>query len=268
MNPEVVRRQYLDAMGITAYASRYRLPNALATQACEWDDAPPEPESPGKRLHALLDDAQQVEASRRAAPPAEPSANPAALKALLNEERPAPPSAPVEAPPKAPAAPAAPLRFTLSCVCLGGRWLSLHEGEPGDAARRLLSNLCRAAGIDVASLSAWHTLSWPPLVGGPAPEAPLEEAREGLCAFVDGAASRNGWKPTRVLWWGGDDASPLARVLAPEEERGRAVSQALSLPLWQGPALETLLEDGAAKRDLWPALAALGAQWRKETADG
>ncbi len=254
-------------MGITAFASRYRLPNALVTQACEWDEAPPRPESPGKRLHALLDDAQQAEASRRAAAPA-PAANPASLKALLNEERPAQPKAPAETPSKAPASPPTPLRFTLSCVCLGGRWLSLHEGEPGDAARRLLSNICRAVGIDAASLSAWHTLSWPPLVGGPAPEAPLEEAREGVNAFIDGAASRNGWKPSRALWWSGDDASPLARVLAPEEARGRTVSQALSLPLWQGPALDTLLADGAAKRDLWPSLAALSARWREEQGGG
>jgi hypothetical protein len=41
VNQDVVRRQYLDAMGITAFASRYRLPNALATPACEWDDTPP-----------------------------------------------------------------------------------------------------------------------------------------------------------------------------------------------------------------------------------
>ncbi|GAA3911252.1 hypothetical protein GCM10022228_23180 [Halomonas cibimaris] len=269
MNAEVARRQYLDAMGITAFASRYCLPNARPTPACEWDDASPERESPGKRLHALLDDAQQAEASRRTAAPAEPTSNPASLKALLNTAPAA--EAALAQPENAPSPEAdapAPLRFTLSCLCLGGRWLSLHEGEPAAPARRLLANIYRAAGVDASALSAWHTLSWPPLADGPEADEPLAEAREGVSAFLNGAASRNGWAPTRALWWGGHEASPLARVLDVEHKGAGAVSRTLALPLWQGPALDTLLADGAAKRDLWPALAALGEQWRAEAADG
>ncbi len=271
VNSEVARRQYLEAMGIATFASRYCLPNALPTPACEWDATPPATPSHGERLHALIDDAHQAEADRRADAPPEASADPAALKALLhNDAAPSRKASPEDAAPvaDAPAAPSQPLRFTLSCVCLGGRWLSLHEGEISPAQRRLLANICRAAGMDPSALSAWHTLDWPPLAGGPEPADPVAEAREGLRAFIDGAASRNDWAPTRLLWWADDDASPLAQVLGPEEDSGRIVARALAHDVWQAPSLASLLHDGSAKRALWPALQALGEQWREEAGHG
>lgn len=270
MNQEAVRRQYLDAMGITTLASRYCLPNALETPACEWEQASPQaPVSHSQRLHALLDDAQQAEADRRTTPP-EPAANPASLKALLDEGAPQtePPPAPPEQalPVSAPEKPRQPLTFTLSCLCLGGRWLSLHGGELTVEQRSLLANAYRAAGIPSSAMSAWQTFTWPPLADGPAAQEPLLEAQEGLSAFIRGTASRNGWAPTRVLWWAGDDISPLARVLAGQEEGDRVVSQTLSLPLWQGPDPASLLSDGTAKRRLWPSLVRLGEAWREEQA--
>ncbi len=56
MTPEVTRRHYLDAMGITGWAARYQLPNALPTEVCEWDDTPEAATPPRERLQALLDD--------------------------------------------------------------------------------------------------------------------------------------------------------------------------------------------------------------------
>lgn len=269
MNQEVVRRQYLEAMGITTLASRYCLPNALATPACEWEQpAPQAPASPSQRLHALLDDAQQVEADRRAAAP-EPPANPASIKALLDDgpSRAEPAPAPAEKAQATPV-PRQPLSFTLSGLCLGGRWLSLHNGELTAEQRTLLVNIYQAAGIAPSAMSAWQTFTWPPLADGPAAEEPLVEAREGLSAFVSGTASRNGWALSRVLWWAGEQQTPLGEVLDPHQEKSATRSNTLSLPLWQGPALETLLHDGAAKRALWPAIEALGECWHEEQADG
>lgn len=274
MNQEVIRRQYLEAMGITPFAAHYRLPNALATPACEWDDTPPPaPASPSQRLQALLDDAQQVDTDRTAA--ATPAANPASLKALLDDGS-APPTAgpqPVGqasagSAPSATPPPRQPLNFTLSCLCLGGRWLSLHDGELTAEQRKLLVNIYRAAGIDPAFLSAWQTFTWPPMADGPAAEEPLTEAREGLSAFVNGAASRSGWALSQLLWWSGAEQAPLSEALDPRSEKNgsQAASATLSLPLWQGPALERL-QDADAKRALWPAIQALGERWREGRED-
>nr|WP_145924117.1 hypothetical protein [Halomonas elongata] len=88
MTTEPHRLQYLEAMGLTAWVARYRLPNARPTEACEWE---PEPageagsRAPGERLHALLDDA--AEASSTSAPSNEsttrPSAGQGRARALL-----------------------------------------------------------------------------------------------------------------------------------------------------------------------------------------
>jgi len=264
VNQDVVRRQYLDAMGITAFASRYRLPNALATPACEWDDTPPPaPASPSQRLHALLDDAQQAEVDRAAAPA--PPASSASLKELLNDGSARAESTSVPVPVPVPA-PRQPLTFTLSCLCLGGRWLSLHDGELTAEQRKLLVNIYRAAGIAPSAMSAWHTFTWPPLADGPAAAEPLEEAREGLRAFINGTASRNGWTLAQGLWWAGEQETPLGEALDPHQEQSATSSHTLSLALWQGPALESLQETGA-KRALWPAIKALGERWREAQTD-
>ncbi|MDN6180861.1 MAG: hypothetical protein L0I84_07680 [Halomonas subglaciescola] len=273
MNQEVIRRQYLEAMGITPFAAHYRLPHSLVTPACEWDDGPPPaPASPSQRLQALLDDAQQADADRAAA--STPAANPASLKALLDDGSAAPAdatstaSAPMDSAPAVVQPPRQPLSFTLSCLCLGGRWLSLHGGELTAGQRRLLVNIYRAAGIAPSAMSAWQTFTWPPMADGPAAEEPLAEAREGLGAFISGAASRNGWALARLLWWGGDESTPLCEALDPRAAPGGSPlsSTTLALPLWQGPALESLQEEGA-KRALWPAIKALGERWRETQTD-
>ncbi|MDR5875338.1 hypothetical protein [Vreelandella gomseomensis] len=271
MTPEVARRHYLEAMGITAWACRYQLPNARPTEACEWDDTPAATTPPRERLQALLDDAPSPK-------PADPPpvvddvpASPSAVRALLDDRQKAPAnpaeapatSTPDEAPATSPhAAPAKPLTFHVSCVCIGGRWLSLHAGDLSAAAQRLLANICQAAGLADGTLPEVTRFKWPPMANAFVSDDPLEEAREGVTAFISGAASRRHWQLEKILWWGADVADPdsesLSTVLDVEADRSRT----LGLPVWQAPALTTLLESPAAKRALWPELCALAKDWQ------
>ena len=269
MTAEPQRLQYLEAMGLTAWCARYRLPNARPTLACEWPAASPaaaEPTAPGERLHALLDEAAQAQVVTPRPPPAEaePRHRPAAgrARALLGDlvpvdaEQPAPavqPAASTHPPGEA-------LRFTWQMACLEGRWLIVLPADtPPDAvARRLLGNLLQAAGVASEQLPSFETFRWPQLEGLPV-EAPLEEAREGLQAFLAGQR-RRGWAPERLLVFGED--ATLTALLALADGR----CPLLSLPAWQGPSLNELAASGAAKRALWPQMAGWREAWRGDDA--
>ncbi|WGI25898.1 hypothetical protein QEN58_02275 [Halomonas alkaliantarctica] len=290
MNQEVTRRHYLDAMGITAWAAKYQLPNALPTEACEWEDSAPAPTPPRERLQALLDDAPapRRQTSKPQAPELQSSdpqasgetiASPSAVRALLGQDKQrqdkpghkkpalASPDASTPGVEAAPSTPAKPLKFELSCVCLEGRWMVLQAGKMSPLEQQLLANLLQAAGIQRGALPEASHFIWPQMANAFAVEDPLDEAREGLAAFIAGSASRRGWQLERLLWWGelkvepdtnsGDEQAPLDRILNVAEGQ----SQTLSLPLWQGPPLESLLDGSQSKRDLWPALQALGQLW-------
>ncbi|MCA1772149.1 MAG: hypothetical protein LC677_05825 [Halomonas sp.] len=266
MTPEVIRRHYLEAMGITAWASRYQLPNARPTDACEWDDAPTAPTPPRERLQALLDDAPAPRSPAQA-PSAtnEVPASPSAVRALL-DERPSASSKPAERPvaPTPSEAPVAkePLQFRVSCVCIDGRWLSIHAGEISAAEQYLLANMCQAAGLADGSLPEALFFKWPTMANAFAPEDPLEEARDGVNAFISGAASRKQWQLEKILWWGSDatdpDSASLAKVLDVDNQHSRT----LELPVWQAPSLHTLLHSTCAKRALWPELRALAQRFQ------
>ena len=292
MNQEVIRRHYLEAMGITAWASKYQLPNALPTQACEWEESTPAPMPPRERLQALLDDAP---APRRQAPesqPAEAIASPSAVRALLLNELKDKPGSEKQGQVKqnhvkqnpikqsqakqvdaqsvtaesavdvTPAAPAKPLKFSLSCLCLNGRWLVLQTGKMSSLEQQLLANLLQAAGIQQSELPEVTHFTWPQMTNAFAVEDPLDEAREGLAAFIAGRVSRQDWQLERLLWWGelGAEQAPLDRILNVSEDQ----SHTLSLPVWQGPALGSLLDGTTSKRELWPALQALSQQWKND----
>ncbi|MDI5985228.1 hypothetical protein QLQ85_10515 [Halomonas sp. M4R5S39] len=269
MTPEPQRRQYLEAMGLTSWEARYRLPNARPTPACDWQR--PEPvavEAPGERLHALLDEAAR-EAPARPSP--EPTARergqrpagPGKARALLGGG--APPDA-AEAPagveaPERPAEPAEALRFTLQVACLDGRWLLLlpRERKPDTTGQRLLANLLQAAGVLPERPLDFETFQWPQMEGLPV-DAPLEEARQGLQAFLEGRR-RRGWAPERLLLFGHD--ATLATVLTVEGEH----CALLDLPAWQGPSLDELAGSAEAKRALWPCLAGWREAWRDSSED-
>ena len=262
MTTEPQRLQYLEAMGLTAWVSRYALPNAQPTPACEWvlPEAPPA-EAPGERLHALLDEAREATPARPAEPATPPrtsrGARPGMARSLLEASPERAPSA--QAPEALDAAaasraPQAPLRFAFQAGCLEGRWLLLLAGErpPEPVELKLLANLLRAAGID-APLPVLQAFRWP-LEEGLTVHEPLEEAREGLQAFIAGAR-RRGWSPERLLLFGEDEA--LSEVLSLDDEH----CPPLGLPAWRVPSLDRLAVSAEAKRALLPSLLAWGQAW-------
>ncbi|WP_136255515.1 hypothetical protein [Onishia niordana] len=333
---EPQRLQYLEAMGLTTWVGRYRLPNAAATEVCTWEEpAVPAAKAPAARLQALMDDVAESRPSpstgvngRQDKRPADSGASQdtadrapgsqadkpsgkgvGRVRALLRGEDPeaqasaaasssaqerSPREAqgqngkPQEGPSHEPASqdakpqegqaqerlPQEPradasatatqvssgeaLRFSLQIAALEGRWLLVlpAASPPGEMPRHLLANLLRAAGIRPAEMPAFQHFRWPMMDELPV-SAPLEEARDGLRAFIDGRR-RQGWQPERLLVFGED--TTLSRVLAIEGE----ICTLLDIPAWQGPSLETLAADAAAKRDLWPSLRHWGEAWRRE----
>lgn len=269
MTGEPQRLQYLEAMGLTAWVARYTLPNASPTHACDWEPPEPPPEvGHGERLQALLDEAREQPAASPPEPPAQERAARAprpgkARAALLGDD--APPAAPATdievAGPDADRAPQEALRFAFQVACLEGRWLMLLPGEqaPGRSQLRLLANLLRAAGID-SPLPVFQDFRWP-LQEGLSVQEPLEEAREGLKAFIAGAG-RRGWAPQRLLIFGRDEV--LNRVLALENDH----CPLFELPACQEPSLAELATSADAKRALLPRLLMLGDAWRDRRDEG
>ncbi|PMR76228.1 hypothetical protein C1H69_07620 [Billgrantia endophytica] len=155
-----------------------------------------------------------------------------------------------------------PLRFSLQMACLDGRWLILVPGAnaPDDAQLSLLANLLQAGGVIPQQLPAFQGVRWPPMEGLPV-EAPLEEARQGLQAFVEGAG-RHGWTPERVLVFGQDET--LDRLLGLHEGH----CELLDLPGWRGVALDELATSAEAKRALWPTLHEWRDAWESHGASG
>ncbi|MDQ7728198.1 hypothetical protein [Halomonas sp. SpR8] len=281
MTQEVIRRHYLEAMGITAWAAKYQLPNALPTEACEWEDSTPAATPPREQLQALLDDAPapRRQTAKPLAPEAPASksqaadetiASPSAVRALLGQDKPGPASQvaaqSATATEAATAKPAKPLAFSFSCVCLEGRWLMLQAGEMSVLEQQLLANLLQAAGIQQGALPEASHFTWPQMANAFTVEDPLDEAREGLAAFIAGGVSRQGWQLERLLWWGelGPEQAPLDRILNVTEGQ----SETLALPVWQGPELGSLLDGSCSKRDLWPALMTLGQHWASARSEG
>ncbi|MEQ5800801.1 hypothetical protein [Halomonas sp. H10-9-1] len=267
MISEPQRLQYLEAMGLTGWAARYALPNARPTPACEWEVlAAPVAAPPGERLHALLDEAREQPAAPRSEAPAQErvarAPRPGKARAALLGETPRP-----EAPDNAAEEAAGPvarsageaLRFAFQIACLEGRWLIVLTGEqaPGRPQLMLLANLLRAAGVE-SPLPVFQDFRWPLQEGLPVHE-PLEEAREGLKAFIAGTR-RRGWAPQRLLVFGQEDA--LGRVLSLADGH----CPVLDLPAWQGPALAELAGSAEAKRAMLPQLLELGKAWRDAVA--
>ena len=262
MITEPQRSQYLEAMGLTVWVSRYRLPNAAETPACEWlEPEVPAERPPAQRLHALLD--TPVEAPPRSPVETAPAARQRKrARGLLESEglvevpeqvsatAPALEEAPAEASKRGPQES---LRFTLQVAALDGRWLVIvPQRQPLDAtSRRLLDNLLQAAGILPRNPPGFQEFRWPVVEGAPA-ESPLDEACDGLRAFVEGQ-SRRGWRPERVLVFGED--ATLSSVLALKDGR----CSLLNIDGWQGPALEALAMSPDAKRELWRAM----VDWRE-----
>ncbi|WP_043529237.1 hypothetical protein [Litchfieldella xinjiangensis] len=268
MTTEPQRLQYLEAMGLTAWTGRYRLPNARPTPECEWvlPEEPPA-KSPNERLHHLLEAIPESPAAAPSTPSAPPSRPHGRARALLGDsptEVPKQPDTPerhVASEPTSEAAaaegttPQQPLRFTLQIAALDRRWLvwTPEEAPPSGMSRQLLSNILAAAGIEPAHAIEFQTFRWPMMEGLPV-ESPLDEAREGLRAFL---AGREGWHPERLLLFGEDET--LADVLAIEDE----YATLLGLPVWRGPSFDALASRAEAKRAILPLLKSWQTSWRQ-----
>ena len=259
------RLQYLEAMGVTAWVARYQLPNARPTEACEWPitERPQEAKPPAERLYALLDeaeaapqrpDATELKLPVRGTAPrrARQLLGLAGEKETLDADQVVEQGTPTTSQPLASA-----LRFTLQIACLAQRWLIVLPGEsqPEIVEQRLLSQLFRAADIISREPLVFEEFRWPLIEGRPT-EAPLDEAREGLRAFIDGT-HRRGWAPERVLLFGSSDALESLGLT-------EAGADGVGLPVWQGPALTELAHSAEAKRALWPIL----LKWRQEWQSG
>ncbi|WP_340146653.1 hypothetical protein [Halomonas sp. PA16-9] len=181
-------------------------------------------------------------------------ASPSAVRALLGQDRADKPGQnkpaianPETATSSAETVPAKPLKFALSCVCLEGRWMVLQAGEMSPLEQQLLVNLLQAAGIQRGALPESEPLHLAANGQRLAVEDPLDEAREGLAAFIAGSASRQGWRLERLLWWGeleaepdtesGAEQAPLERILNVAEGHSQNAFAALMAgPLtWGAP---------------------------------
>ncbi len=271
MTGEPQRSQYLEAVGLTSWVARYRLPNARPTPVCEWEVPETLPaEAPGDRLHALLDEAARAPAPRTPPPASgrEHRHTPAVrgkARSLLDGDSASPPedtAPPLDAPPQAEVAAESPLRFSLQVACLSGRWLLLAPGDasPDASQDRLLANLLGAASIVLDQAPTFEGFRWPPMDDMPV-ESPREEACQGLQAFLEGRR-RRGWAPERLLVFGRNET--LDSVLSLEAGYCRL----LDLPAWQLPGLDELATSAEAKRALWPQLLDWRHAWQHPERDG
>lgn len=282
MVTERARRQYLEAMGINLWVARHSLPNALASSLPEVEEVADSRTAPldhHQRLHALIDEFDRPQANPEPATPA-PEATPhdaarpvRSIKALLDTDRGQQNDAPVTVPAVRSSAPVAeensppaasevaepvtrlphePLRFSLQVAALDGRWLVLLTRDEALTSREetLLGAIFQAGGVEPAAPLSCQRFGWPMMEGLPVDDA-LDEARQGFKAFLAGRRAR-GWNPERLLLFG--QLSVLEEVLDVHDGRSRV----LDLPLWQGPALDSLGE-ASSRRALWAAM----GEWRR-----
>ncbi|WP_110655237.1 hypothetical protein [Salinicola halimionae] len=268
------RLQYLEAMGIAAWTSRYRFVNARPTEQGEWEvAAAPAKPAPGQRLQALLESpSAPVERHQPVvdvpSDPVEASTPPARARALLEgvssaniapsvpTSRPVSPSTPApvdraEEPVERPAL-ADPLRFTLSLSVIGDRWwLMLPGGRPlSEAGQTLLGQMLKSIGVP-ANWSALSSLSWP-LMSLPASD-PSAEAREGIQVFCAGQAQRHGLTIDGAIVVGDDSWAPL---LSEAEDNADWACHSLPHP-------DDLLASADAKRECWTRLQSLAHAWQQ-----
>lgn len=276
--------QYLEAMGITAWTARYRLPHAAETATCEWPDKPAAvaEEPPAQRLHSLLDDTPKATAPVSA--PVTPAPAPAPVsgrmrslldatqaESTLSTPRSGTASAALSTSPTVADTATTPqeaLRFALQVTALDDRWLVVlvQPHPPTPAEQRLLKAMLASVGIYADRTSAFIDFQWP-MIEGLMVESPVIEAQQGIKAFLEGRACAD-LTPQRLVVFGAESDSSMStfmRVLALDDAQQ---STLLSLPVVQVPSLSTLMASPHEKAALWPTLHALGQQWHEHrTAD-
>lgn len=286
---------YMDAMGLTLWTARYRLPNAAQTPPCEWPEASHSAQvSPSQRLKALRQDTgpsadtvsgepparsasvppvssdgetapptkavmPQPDASNANAPvPSKPSTAQAHDSGVVTESTSKPATPSTETAATTPSALQDSLAFSFHAITLGNSWWILSPHQPFDAqSLALLGNILMAIGSDDRTPSHSVDFKWP-MIEGFKVEDPQAEAEDGVLAFVAGQQEQQG-KPQTILLLA-DDADENAQVLSRVLGVNAGTSTLLELPVIQGAALPALLFDASAKRALWQALASFASK--------
>jgi len=280
----------MEAMGLTLWTARYRLPNAEQTPACEWPDASrPAQVSPSQRLKALRQDTgssadtvsgepssavplastvdgtarppktvspQQEASNATASTPTIPFVERAHDSGVVTDptSRPATPS--TETAPRTAASTPSTLQdslaFSFHAITLGNCWWVLSPHQAFDTeSLALLNNILMAIGSDDRTPSRSIDFKWP-MIEGFKVEDPQAEAEDGVLAFVTGQQEQQGKSQTILLL--ADDTDENAQVLSRVLGINAGMSSLLELPVIQGAPLPALLSEASAKRALWQAL--------------
>lgn len=287
--PTHQQAQYLDAMGITLWVPRYRLPNALVSSECEWPEPEKAPEATAAQgLHRLVKDAEAAQASTPPTSSSQPeaiapvqrsggekhsahiralltpdaqaddSASTPPIEAPLSPETPQPAAAEEAQPAASPTEPLEPLRFAFNALMLGQRWLILTtSGSFTPQVLKFLDAVLSALGEPDRAATRPVDFHWP-MIDGFSTEAPLEEAREGMRAFVEGRKHQGG--TPECVWLFAHEQDEHAQVLSEVLEIQEGQSQLLKLPLVRAASLDEVMTSAEAKRQLWRQLLPLQQQ--------
>lgn len=225
MQPLAAQQRYatLQAMGVTLWVPRKRLPGAAPSQQCDW----PEAAAPISGKEKLLAEMQ----NQQPATPA-PAAPPQTVQ----------PAEPEPAPPPPPQASQTAQPLAVDVWLLANGWqLVMERQEQSQLTQqhlRLLQNLLAALYPGGMGIVSQHVFAWP-LPGVPMERGDDEELNLSLRAFLTGAQFRS--PPVGILAFG-DKASHLLSVPL----------QPLPLPeVYTAPALDQLLREPSTKHNFW-----------------
>ena len=259
---ELVRMQYLDAMGIDSFVPRMVLPAAQPSVACELPVSFADVEPAAQFTDPF--------AGEESSSPAVPSPESAAIvQQLLSPEGESQKPATTES--KAPvpvgitlqallaAKPKKQLRFALTIWQLENGVVFIDSKEPKAAlpTSALLGNIVKAL-YPTENLPKPDSIHWPLLESAVAPDNALAEAREMVHAFL---ASRFDVKTPSLLVVLGQMAKDVVIASAEDAVAAMSVGENASpahLPCVAVylPNLAELLRDPALKHSIWPAVKA------------
>lgn len=234
---ELIRQQYLEALGVQTYMPRVSLAAAPAPVLCDWSfmagalAQSPVPSAEPIRAAAEpgpVEVAQVLQSLRQPAQTTKPAARPVARPQPVGRAEPA---------------------FSVSLWQFAGL-LVLADRNPEQAlpVGKLLTNILLALGHRQPDTSRPEVIRWP-LEG-------LSAAQTGPadCYFASIlSARRPADQPTSLLCFG----ERISTSLDPQRQKKLALSETETLPLIPLPSLEQLLTEPARKAAVWADIAHL-----------